>query len=155
MPEILKLLHEDHVKVKNLFKDFEKAEDAETKKGIVDAASIELMAHTQLEEELFYPAIRKEGEEAAMLIDEAEEEHHVVKFLISELAGMKPNMPRYDAKFMVMRENVEHHIQEEESAVFDQAEEMGRERLERMGEQFMERKEKVQAEMMRSRRRAA
>jgi len=155
MTNILESLREDHAKVKNLFKDFERAKDTETRKGIVDAASIELMAHTQLEEEIFYPAIRKMGEEAAMLIDEAEEEHHVVKFLISELADMKPQMPRYAAKFTVMAENVKHHVEEEESGVFDAAEKLGDEQLARLGQQLMDRKEKVHAEMMRSRRRAA
>jgi len=155
MPSILELLHEDHNKVKTLFKDFEKAADRKTKEGIVETASMELMAHTMLEEELFYPVVRKENREAAKLIDLAEEEHHVAKFLISELADMNPDMPRYDAKFMVLAESVGHHIQEEESEVFDQAEKMGRERLDRMGGQLAERREKVQAEMMRSRRRAA
>jgi iron-sulfur cluster repair protein YtfE (RIC family) len=155
MPSILEVLKEDHKKVKSLFKDFPKAEDEKMRRSIVETASMELSAHTMLEEEIFYPAIRRQGKEAGKLIDLAEEEHHVAKFLISELADMKPNFPRYDAKFMVLGEIVEHHIEEEESEIFDQAKKIGKDRLENQGEQFAERKRKMQAEMMRRGRRAA
>ncbi len=155
MPTILQLLREDHNRVKNLFQDFDAAEDTKTKQKIVETASMELMAHTQLEEEMFYPNLGREGKEAVRLIDVAEEEHHVAKFLISELADMNPNTPRYDAKFLVLAEAVKNHIQQEETVLFEQAEKMGKDRLENMGEMFTEERDKIRAQMTRSRRRAA
>ena len=78
--------------------------------------------HAKLEEELIYPAIRAAiGDED--LMDEALEEHHVVHGLLGELKKMTPSDERYDAKFTVLAENVRHHIKEEESDMFPQAEE--------------------------------
>jgi hemerythrin superfamily protein len=119
---ITDLLREDHKKVKGLFEEFEQADDAKAKQRIVETALAELEVHAKLEEELIYPAIRAEiGDED--LMDEALEEHHVVHGLLGELKKMKPSDERYDAKFTVLAENVRHHIKEEESDMFPQAEE--------------------------------
>jgi hemerythrin-like domain-containing protein len=155
MPDPIQLLREQHKEVLNLFDQFKKANNAEQRKGIVDNASVKLMMHTQLEEDSFYPTIRSEGEEAKETIDEALEEHHVVKMLISELADMKPDYPRYGAKFMVMAENVRHHIEEEESQVFSTAKKMGNDRLMRLGDEMSQRWQKIEQEVMKSRGRRA
>jgi hemerythrin superfamily protein len=115
------MLREDHKKVKGLFEEFEQAEDATTKKRIVETALTELEVHSKLEEELIYPAIRAEIDNDE-LMDEALEEHHVVHGLLEELKKMKPGNERYDAKFTVLAENVRHHIKEEESEMFSKAE---------------------------------
>ena len=115
------MLREDHKKVKGLFEEFEQAEDATTKKRIVETALTELEVHSKLEEELIYPAIRAEIDNDE-LMDEALEEHHVVHGLLGELKKMKPGNERYDAKFTVLAENVRHHIKEEESEMFSKAE---------------------------------
>jgi iron-sulfur cluster repair protein YtfE (RIC family) len=96
---------EDHKKVLGLFEEFERIEEIEAKKAIADNASMELMTHLELEEELFYPELERHGEEAEEMIAEAEEEHHVVKIIISELADMKAGDSHYDAKVKVMAEN--------------------------------------------------
>ena len=115
------MLRDDHKKVKGLFEEFEQADDAKAKQWIVETALMELEVHSKLEEELIYPAIRAEiGDE--VLMDEALEEHHVVHGLIGELKKMKPSDDRYEAKFTVLAENVKHHIKEEESDMFPQAE---------------------------------
>ena len=118
---VIDMLREDHKKVKGLFEEFEQAEDATTKKRIVETALTELELHSKLEEELIYPAIRAEIDNDE-LMDEALEEHHVVHGLLGELKKMKPDNERYDAKFTVLAENVRHHIKEEESEMFSKAE---------------------------------
>ncbi|MBI4376580.1 MAG: hemerythrin domain-containing protein [Elusimicrobia bacterium] len=139
--EATKLLREDHAKIKALFSEFEKSENDVMRKKIAGKALVELEMHAQLEEELFYPAFRKQlGEES--LIDEAEEEHHVVKLLARELAGMAPDHGRYEAKFTVMAEAVKRHIEEEESDVLPRFEQSGHD-LEELGRRMMERKEQL------------
>jgi len=145
MPNAIEMLREDHQKVKDLFEHFESNESA-NKKEIVDAALKELEIHTTLEEEIFYPAARKaldemRDEEGDDAIDEAWEEHHVVKLLSAELKKMRSSDERYDAKFTVLAESVKHHIQEEEGELFPKL----REHIdaEELGEQMMARKEKL------------
>ena len=115
------MLREDHKKVKGLFEEFERVEDAKAKQRIVETALAELEVHAKLEEELIYPAIRPEIDNDD-LMDEALEEHHVVHGLLGELKKMKASDARYDAKFTVLAENVRHHIKEEESEMFPKAE---------------------------------
>ena len=115
------MLREDHKKVKGLFEEFEKAQDAKAKQRIVETALMELAVHSKLEEELIYPAIRAEIDDDDVM-DEALEEHHVVHGLLGELKKMKASDDRYDAKFTVLAENVRHHIKEEESEMFSKAE---------------------------------
>lgn len=125
MPEMLKtnaafaLLKKDHETVKGLFDRFEKADGRPAKKKIVDQAIAELKVHATIEEEIFYPAVRKPVGKDVM--NEADEEHHVAKILIAELEEMDGRESHYDAKFMVLAENVRHHIKEEEGEVFPKA----------------------------------
>jgi hemerythrin-like domain-containing protein len=137
------MLREDHRKIQELFEQFENADGNEAKKHIAEQALNELEVHAALEEELFYPAVRKEiGEESK--IDEAEEEHHVVKLLASELEKMDPEDERYSAKFKVLAESVKHHIQEEESNVIPEVE--GVLDGATLGERMAQRKEQLQQE---------
>ena len=113
------LLKKDHDTVKDLFDRFEHAEGRPAKKKIVDRALVELKVHATIEEEIFYPAIRKPvGKD---MMNEADEEHHVAKVLIAELEAMDGRETHYDAKFTVLAENVRHHIKEEEREVFPKA----------------------------------
>jgi len=89
MPNAIEMLREDHRKVKDLFEHFE-GTDSGDRKEIVDTTLRELEVHTSIEEEIFYPAARLalqelDGEESDDTIDEAWEEHHVVKLLSAEL----------------------------------------------------------------------
>src|ERR1019366_9030915 len=107
------LLKKDHDTVKDLFNRFEKAEGRPAKKKLVAQALRELKVHATIEEEIFYPAVRKPvGKD---IMNETDEEHHVAKVLIAELEEMDGSESRYDAKFTVLAENVRHHIKEEES----------------------------------------
>ncbi len=113
------LLKKDHDTVKDLFDRFENAEGRPAKKKIVDQALAELKVHATIEEEIFYPAVRKPVGKDTM--NEADEEHHVAKVLIAELEEMDGRETHYDAKFTVLAENVRHHIKEEEGEVFPKA----------------------------------
>src|SRR5947207_10396979 len=84
--DAVKLLKDDHKKVKDLFRQFEKARSADRKKKIAEEAMQELEVHAAIEEEIFYPAAKaKADREGKELVAEAVEEHHVVKVLIGEL----------------------------------------------------------------------
>jgi hemerythrin-like domain-containing protein len=119
-PEAITMLIQDHQKVQKLFKQFEKTEGAEERSKIVEEACADLTVHTQLEEQVFYPAVRRALEEADLL-DEAEVEHDVAKDLIEKLKGMRSENGEYSATFVVLSEYVSHHIEEEQNELFPAA----------------------------------
>ena len=118
--ELLNMLKADHDKVKGLFEQFEQTTDEEERGAIIESALKELDVHAELEEKIFYPALREHLEEKE-LITESVEEHHVVRLLIKELKGVRVKQERRDAKFTVLTENVKHHIKEEEEHLFPEA----------------------------------
>ena len=150
MPNAVEMLKDDHEKVKALFEQYEAAGQRahQKKQGLAEEVFAELAVHTTLEEELFYPAMKRQADQDGKdLVTEAVEEHHVVTTLMDELRGLDPKDERYDAKFKVLMENVEHHIEEEEGAMFPEAEEILGERLERLGTQMQERKQQLTASL--------
>ena len=138
-------LKSDHKKVKALFEQFEKAKDRRTKKRIVTEALEELGIHATLEEELFYPAVRDAIKDTEGIMEEADEEHHVAKVLIAELEAMDGTESHYDAKFMVLAENVRHHIKEEEKEMLPKAQKAHLD-LDALGEEMFSRKEELQGD---------
>ena len=148
--DAIRMLKDDHEKVKALFREFEAAGDRAHKKkqGIAEKVFAELEVHATIEEEIFYPAAKKKADkEGKELVVEGEEEHHVVKMLISELKALDPQDEHYDAKFKVLTENVEHHIGEEEKEMLPDAEKLLRDRMEQLGERMQQRKEELMAIM--------
>ena len=144
MPKATDMLREDHKKVKGLFEQFEHAESDE-KKQLVATTLQELEIHTTLEEEIFYPAAQEalqDNSEEEDTIDEAWEEHHVVKLVAAELKKMRSSDERYDAKFTVLAESVKHHIEEEENELFPKLE--SHIDGEELGKKMMARKQKLQ-----------
>jgi hemerythrin superfamily protein len=120
--ELLKMLKEDHKKVKKAFQDFErldKRKQGDACQALVMQTCADLAVHTTLEEELFYPAIRSVLRDE-QLVDEAEVEHASAKTLIADLQQMTPEDRAYAATFKVLGEYVKHHIGEEESEIFPQ-----------------------------------
>src|SRR5688572_9549857 len=117
---VFTMLKTDHDKVKKLFDKFEKADPSE-KKEIASQTLEELKVHASIEEQLLYPALRQEMNDEDGLMDEADEEHHVAKFLIAELEEMQGDEDHWEAKFSVLAENVRHHIKEEEGEIFPEA----------------------------------
>lgn len=148
--DVLKMLAEDHKKVKKMFDQFEKMKeeedpDVEAKQLLVEICCAELTVHAQLEEELFYPALRDAIDDMDLL-DEAEVEHASAKQLITELASMQPGDELYDAKFTVLGEYVKHHIEEEEKEIFPKAKKAKLD-LEAMAEEARERKQEMREEL--------
>ena len=149
---VLDMLKEDHQKVKQLFEEFDNAE-GKARQGIVEEALKELEIHSKIEEALVYPAIREAIEEEET-VDEANEEHHVVKLLIKELRKMKGSAEGYRPKFKVLSELVKHHIEEEENEMFPQAEQADME-WEEISREAMKIKDRMMKQKSSSSRRAA
>jgi hemerythrin superfamily protein len=121
--DAIALLKADHKKVKALFSEFDKLKDDvadNDKTAIVAQICNELKIHTAIEEEIFYPAVRKAIEDSD-LMNEALVEHAGAKDLIEQLevAGVDDDL--YNAKVRVLREQIAHHVKEEESSMFPKA----------------------------------
>ena len=138
MPDAITSLRDDHKRVEKLFKQFEKIADGRadtTKRDVVAEIIRELSVHAAIEEQVFYPAVRKQVDETEDTILEALEEHHVVKWTLSELDGMDPTEERFKAKVTVLIESVRHHVEEEEGELFPKVREaLGRKALQELGE---------------------
>jgi hemerythrin-like domain-containing protein len=136
--DAITMLRDDHKTVEKLFKQFEKAEEKPKEaRKVADQVIEELSVHAAIEEQVFYPAVRKEMPDAEDDILEAFEEHHVVKWLLSELDGMSPDHERFRAKMTVLIENVRHHVEEEEQTLFPEVrKEIKRKRLVELGEEM-------------------
>ncbi|MEP6719465.1 MAG: hemerythrin domain-containing protein [bacterium] len=117
--DAFELLKKDHKKVAQLFKEIEAA-SGQAKKELFSRLKGELEVHAQIEERIFYPALENK-EEARDITLEAYEEHKVVKDLLGELASNNAPEDEWDAKLKVLRENVEHHVEEEEGELFSKA----------------------------------
>ena len=140
------LLKNDHKEIRRLFREFEQAGDDATKtKGRLVDQIIELLTvHTYLENEVMYPRVRELLPDLEDDVLESYEEHHVADVLVMELAGMKPDAERFDAKTTVLIENVRHHIDEEEQEWFPRVRDgLGRKRLQEIGAQMEKARQKA------------
>lgn len=113
-------LKADHKTVERLFRQFEKAggRALTAKSQLVGRIIEELSVHASVEEQVFYPAVRARVPAVADDVLESLEEHHIVKWVLSELEGMAPDAERFEAKVTVLIENVRHHVEEEEGKMF-------------------------------------
>jgi len=143
--DAIRLLEADHKTVEGLFKRFEKL-GPRAKKGkqdVVERIIKELAVHAAIEETVFYPAVREaiDDEKIDHMVLESLEEHHIVKWVLSELQGMSSEHERFDAKVTVLMENVRHHVEEEEEELFPAvAKAFDKERLNELGEALAEAK---------------
>ncbi len=109
------LLRGQHKQVRDLFKKIENTESPDMRRRLLGRVEGELSAHTKIEEEIFYPAVRSlETRKAEELVNEAYEEHHVVDLVLNELPQVDPGDERFEAKMTVLSELVDHHAKEEE-----------------------------------------
>lgn len=143
-PDATALLRADHKRVSGLFDDFEKARTPAKKKAIVAAICTELTVHTQLEDEIFYPAFKAALKDHE-LVPEATVEHSSVKELIAQVEGVEPDGEMYDAKVKVMGEFVKHHVKEEQTQMFPKAKKSKLD-LYALGLQMQARKQELMAE---------
>ena len=133
--DAIALLKADHEKVDSLFSQLEETtERAEkTREELFTKLKQELDLHAHVEEKIFYPAL-KEAEETREITMEGLQEHHVVKVLLRELDAMPVTSETWTAKLKVLKENVEHHVEEEEGEMFKKARTvLSREQLEELG----------------------
>jgi len=136
------VLKRDHDEVKELFDRFEKSDSEAEKERIIADAVLKLKIHAVVEEEIFYPAVRKHiGRD---IMNEADEEHHVAKVLIAELDAGKGGDHR-EAKFTVLSESVRHHIREEENEMLPKAKEVDLD-FETLGDKIVARKAELEAD---------
>jgi hypothetical protein len=145
--DALALLKADHDKVKKMLADGEKTTERgeKTRSELFTTLKAEMMLHERIEEEIFYPAL-KEHPKAKDIVLEAYEEHHVVDDIMGELEATDVTDETWAAKFKVMKENIEHHIEEEEKEMFKQARDaFEQQELEDLGARMTARKEELLA----------
>ena len=118
--DAIALLKADHEAVSHLFAEFEKTRSVTNKKALVAEICTALSVHAQIEEEIFYPAV-KAALADKLLVPEATVEHAGVKGLIAQLEGVEPDGEMYDAKVKVLSEYVKHHVKEEQTEMFPKA----------------------------------
>jgi hemerythrin superfamily protein len=128
----IELLRSQHKQVRKLFTAVEAAEDLDARHDAFLELANTLAAHAVMEERLFYPAAW--GDKSEEILREAAEEHLALKRVLADLLDMDPGHPNFAAKLYVMREQFEHHVQEEESEIFKAARrELDRGEIEQLG----------------------
>ncbi len=143
--DAVSLLSADHAEVKQMFESYrqlvdENADDEQRGELARKICSM-LTVHAEIEEEIFYPAMRDSVDDE-LTLDEAEVEHAAARELIEQLEGMDPGDALYDAKVIVLGEYVDHHVQEEENEIFPQAEKSGID-LDELGAELASRKREL------------
>jgi hemerythrin-like domain-containing protein len=141
--EATKLLKKQHDEVKDLFKQFEAAEEESEKQELFEQIADDFAAHGEIEEKIFYPAVYvgplKEK------LQEAVEEHLAAKRVVADLLDMEPSDEQFDAKMSVLKELIEHHVEEEEGELFPLVRQnFAREELEALGDQMEQMFEQLQ-----------
>lgn len=145
MPNATQILRQDHKKVKTLFDKFEQGKAVDAKRRLAEQAMNELEVHAQVEEEVFYPAVKK-AIEASELVDEAKKEHQEAKSLISQLKKISGQDhgegSDFEAKFSELMQAIRHHVEEEEGEMFPQVEDSELD-LSALGAQMVKRKQEI------------
>jgi len=118
--DAIALLKADHEAVSHLFAEFEKTHSVAKKKALVAEICTALSVHAQIEEEIFYPAVRAALKDK-LLVPEAIVEHDGVRSRIAQLEGVEPDGEMYDARVKVLAEYVTHHVKEEQHEMFPKA----------------------------------
>ena len=119
-PDAIALLKADHKRVAALYAQYAGARSASKKKSIVAAICQELSVHAQVEEEIFYPAVKAALKDKE-LVPEAQVEHATLKELIAQVKDKEPDGEVFDAKIKVMSEYTKHHVKEEHTEMFPKA----------------------------------
>ncbi len=144
---IYTLLETDHRTVEALFGQMEETEDRTQRERLLARLKQELLAHAEAEDMVFYEPL-KAADEARSLILEAEEEHRVVTRVLGELERLSAENEKWAARLTVLKELVEHHVEEEEGEMFKKARGIFNKEQEReLGVAFLREKKRLQAEM--------
>jgi len=150
--DALSLIQEDHDKMRGLLEKLSKTTDRaeKTRLDLLQQIEKELKVHTAIEEEIFYPRFRDaDGKEHVTLYHEAVEEHRAVEeFVMPDLKQTDPQTPEFSGRCKVIKDLVEHHMQEEEEEMFELAREaLSEEELLELGKQMAERKKELMSQM--------
>jgi hypothetical protein len=143
--DAMSLLKEDHQRVKKILGELESTTErgVKTREELFTKVKEELVVHEAIEEEIFYPAL-KEHPKTKEIALEGYEEHHVVDAVMAEIEGVAYDDEKWGAKFKVMKENLEHHIEEEEGEMFKQARQVfDEDELAQLGKSMLARKEEL------------
>ena len=139
---LLKVLETEHRQVKQMLKELVNAEEAGERAEIFGRLKPELEAHSHGEEEAFYPLLKEEDESKTTAI-EAYVEHHIADRLIQEMDSMDKGDEEWEARAKVLKDVVEHHIEEEESEIWKEARKLlGKEKLAELTPDYMAVKER-------------
>jgi len=144
------LLKEDHDQVREMFDRFRYLgpEDRAAKQRLFNRIAEALEIHAELEERIFYPAVRSvKSQDALEITLEAFEEHKIVETLLRQIRSLARGDARKDAKMKVLMESVEHHIEEEEDEIFGEAADLGDEKLDELGDEM----QSLEADLLRER----
>jgi hypothetical protein len=140
------VLEHDHRQVEKWLDKYDELEgDDERKAGLAEKICMALKVHTQIEEEIFYPAARNATKDDDLL-NEAIVEHATVKNMIAEIEGMEISEELYDAKMRVLGEMVKRHIREEEEELFPELQSSKMD-LDAVGKELVERKQELMEKM--------
>lgn len=142
-PEATALLRADHKHVSELFAEYEATSSVAKKKRLVAEICTELTVHAQVEEEIFYPAVKAALKDKE-LVPEATVEHASLKALIEQVEGVEPDGEMFDAKIKVLSEFVKHHVKEEQGEMFPKVKDSELD-LKALGAQMAERKAELLA----------
>lgn len=143
--DAIAILRADHTLVSGLFAEYEKTRSVPKKKKLVAQICTELSVHAQVEEEIFYPAVKAALRDKE-LVPEATVEHATLKDLISQVEGREPDGEMYDAKITVLCEYVKHHVKEEQNEMFPKAKGTKLD-MKDLGAQILARKEELKPQM--------
>jgi hemerythrin superfamily protein len=151
MPPVnaIDLLIEDHEKVRELLSELSSTTNRAAKKrtDLLQKIKKEVLIHTQIEEEVFYPAFRdSDAEESKKLFYEAKEEHRAVdELVLPDLEDTEPGTDEFSGRVKVLKDLIEHHAEEEEKEMFPKAKKaLGKDELQALGERMMELKQELQ-----------
>jgi hypothetical protein len=151
------LLRQQHKEVASLFKEAERSTDDRARRRLVEEIAKNLEMHTAIEEEIFYPALQQAAtqQKACEMMFEAFEEHHVVRLVLGELPHVDPGAENFKAKLIVLKELVEHHVEEEHEEMFPWAEKhLEKDELDALGMRLEQRAAEMLGEAPRARKRA-
>ena len=145
----VQMLKDDHQRVRQLFQQFRQTNDQDRQQQIADQVLTELDVHAAIEEEIFYPAMRQKagGGEEQQMLEEAYQEHAQAKTLIQQLRGMQASDPQFSTLMQQLQQDVEHHVQEEETEMLPKAEQELSEQMDRLGQEMQARKQQLMGQM--------
>ncbi len=138
-PSITNLIRIDHAHVLATFQQYHAGTSLSKKQALVESACLALELHAELEEEIFYPALRELASDVAV-VEKSFPEHAEVRRLITRLRGMLSTDPQYEATFMELMRDVMHHVADEETTLLPAAERLLPERLGELGAEMTRRR---------------